>query len=83
MPPRPTADEVRELRLMNGMSQKNLAHLLCVSQKSVEAWEQGHRNMPASTWLLMYLAVPTMGGNCPYEEWPSFVGEKVLEKQGS
>jgi DNA-binding transcriptional regulator YiaG len=72
---RPTADEVRELRLMNGMTQKNLADLIGVSEKSVQAWEQGTRRTPAPVWLAMYLVVPTVGGGCPDEDWPSIVGD--------
>ena len=68
--PRPTADEVRELRLMNGMTQKNLADLLCISEKSIQAYEQGRRTMPASTWLLMYCCIPPMfGGHWTGERW--------------
>jgi DNA-binding XRE family transcriptional regulator len=76
--PRPTADEIRELRLMNGLTQKNLADILCVSEKSIQAYEQDRRNMPASTWFLMYLAVPTFGGYFPDEHWPSFVGHEIV-----
>jgi DNA-binding XRE family transcriptional regulator len=82
-PPRPSADEVRELRLMNGLTQKNLAGLLCISIKTLQAYEQGRRTMPAPIWGLMCLCVPTFGGNYPGEDWYSFVGEKVLKKQGS
>jgi len=77
---KPTANEVRELRLMNGMTQKNLADLLAISEKSVQAYEQGRRNMPASTWLLMYSVVPTVERNDP-DDWCSFEGDEIGEKQ--
>jgi DNA-binding XRE family transcriptional regulator len=81
-PPRPTADEVRELRLTNGLTQKNLADLLCISIKTLQAYEQGRRTMPSSRWLLMYLCVPpTFGGHWPSEDGYSFVGDKIVIKQ--
>lgn len=52
---KPTATEVRELRHANGWTQKNLADLLGVSIKSVQAYEQGRRAMPVPTWRLAQL----------------------------
>ena len=82
-PIRPTADEVRELSLINGLTQKNLADLLGISIKTLQAYEQNRRNMPAPRWYLMYLCVPMYGGSDLSEDWYSFVGEKVLAKQRS
>ena len=82
-PIRPTADEVRELRLINGLTQKNLADLLGISIKTLQAYEQNRRNMPAPTWFLMYLCVPMYGGSDLGEDWYSLVGEKVLANQRS
>ena len=75
--PRPTADEVRELRLMNGLTQKNLADILCISIKTLQAYEQGRRTMPAPMWLLMYLCAPAFGGHDLGEERYSFVGHEI------
>ena len=81
--PRPTAEEVRELRLMNGMTQKNLADLLGISIKTLQAHEQGRRNMPASTWGLMCLCVSAYGGYDLGEDWSSFVADEIETKQSS
>lgn len=40
-----SADDVRDLRRRNHLTQSLLAQFLCVSKKTVEAWEAG-RNMP-------------------------------------
>lgn len=42
------ADEVKEIRLMLGMSQALFAGFMGVSPKTVEAWEAG-RNMPGGS----------------------------------
>ena len=75
--PRPTADDVRDLRLMNGLTQKNLADILSISIKTLQAYEQGRRTMPASTWFLMYLCIPTFGGHDLGEERYSLVGHEI------
>jgi DNA-binding transcriptional regulator YiaG len=81
--PRPTADEVRELRLMNGLTQKNLADLLCISIKTLQAYEQNRRTMPSSRWLLMYLCAPASGGHDLGQDRYSFVGHEIVIKQSS
>lgn len=68
---RPSADEVRQLRVANGMTQRVLADLLAMSTKSVEAYERGARKMTASTWQLMCLMAPAVGGYSPDDDWPS------------
>lgn len=75
--PRLTADDVRELRLMNGMTQKNLADILCISIKTVQAYEQGQRTMLASTWILTYLCAPAFGRHDLGEERYSLVGHEI------
>lgn len=40
-----SGDEVRAIRMKNRLTQAILAKYLCVSQKTVEAWESG-RNRP-------------------------------------
>ena len=66
---------------MNGLTQKNLADLLGISIKTLQAYEQGRRNMPSSTWFLMYLCAPAYGGHDLGEERYSFVGHEIVVKQ--
>jgi putative transcriptional regulator len=42
-PPEIGTEELTKLRLTNGMSQAVFAHVLNVSTKTVERWEQGQR----------------------------------------
>jgi len=42
-------NEFSSIRNYLGKSQNQLAQLLCVSTKAVQSWEQGWRNIPAST----------------------------------
>ena len=52
-------NEFSKIRRYIGKSQKQLAQLLCVSTKAVQSWEQGWRNIPASTerQLLLLLSL--------------------------
>lgn len=47
---RPGADEIKKLRIAHGLTQKEFADLSFSSNKAVEAWEAGSRNMHPVTW---------------------------------
>ena len=52
-----TPSEIRNIRMENNLTQNQLAKFLCVSKKTIEAWESG-RNTPSgpSKRLLELLA---------------------------
>jgi DNA-binding transcriptional regulator YiaG len=67
---RPTAHEVRELRLHSGLTQRAVADTLAISVKTYQAYEQNRVTMPAPVWGLMCLTVAECGRGYP-EDWYS------------
>ena len=55
-----TPNEIKSIRLKNNLTQNLLAKFLCVSKKTVEAWESG-RNIPQGT-AQRFLQVLRAGG---------------------
>ncbi len=39
-------DNIKNLRITSGMSQRQLAELLCVSHKTISHWEKGYTEPP-------------------------------------
>ncbi len=39
-------DNIKNLRMVSGMSQRQLAELLCVSHKTISHWEKGYTEPP-------------------------------------
>jgi DNA-binding XRE family transcriptional regulator len=74
---RPSANEAQQARLEAGLTQKNLADLLAVSEKSIQNYEQGRRRMPPPTWALMCVAVVAYGQRYP-EDWCLFGGDETV-----
>jgi len=52
---RPAPAEIRASRRAAGLTQAEAAALVMVSPRTWPKWEQGERQMPASTWLLWQL----------------------------
>ncbi len=56
-----TADDVRRIRARLKMSQAGFAHLLQVSSKTVQSWEQGTRRpQQSSARLLQFIEHPEL-----------------------
>lgn len=54
-----TSEELRAWRKQHGLSRTQVAALLSVAPGTVRNWEQGARNMPAPTDLLLKRATRT------------------------
>ncbi len=50
-----TAQELKDLRKANGLTQKNLADILNVAVQTVKHWEQGVRNINKHVQFLIEL----------------------------
>jgi len=86
--------EFTTIRKELGKTQNELSRILCVSEKTVQSFEQGWRNIPAyiqREMMLLYALAKTSGGdrepkpcwevmNCP-EEWrrKCIVGELQIK----
>lgn len=77
------AETIKDLRMKNGLTQKDLADKLCVTAQAVSRWENGSTEPSVSTIFEMAkifgVSIEEMfGGNPPEKET---VVEKVVEKE--
>ncbi|MDN7533950.1 helix-turn-helix domain-containing protein [Burkholderia orbicola] len=49
----PTPTAIRELRVINGRTQAELAERLGVNERQVQRWEAGEAKMPVAAWQLL------------------------------
>lgn len=50
-----TNEQIRQIRIKNGMTQAVLANYMGVSQKTVEAWENGRTHPTGPAYRLLYI----------------------------
>ena len=48
----PTPEEWKQLRLEVGFTQKEMAHLICTTERTIQRWESGERKIPPMAWKL-------------------------------
>ena len=51
----PTSDEWRQLRHEVGLTQKEMAYLVCTTERTIQRWESGDRKIPPMAWKLIRL----------------------------
>lgn len=52
---RPPPEAIAALRKANGLTQREAANLIYATERSWQAWEEGHRPMHAGLWELFKL----------------------------
>lgn len=65
-----TPEDLKRYRLSLGLTQRELAVALCVSVRSVVAWETGTRNMPPSCQKLFCIlyGLPFVSSRADYDD---------------
>ncbi len=61
-----TPAEVREARLAVGQTQKQFGEMLHATERTVQMWEAGHRNMTAATEELLKIKLRERKMEFPY-----------------
>lgn len=51
----PAPDEWRQLRLSVGLTQAEMAYLVCTTERTIQRWERGDRKIPPMAWKLIRL----------------------------
>ncbi len=64
----PSAETIQEVRIQAGLTQRKAAELVWVSSRTWQAWEQGLRHMPPSTWKLFLILTDKRMKDC-LKDW--------------
>lgn len=51
----PTSDEWKRLRLEVGLTQREMAYLVCTTERTIQRWESGNYKIPPMAWELIKL----------------------------